>query len=1379
MIGKTISHYKIIEKIGEGGMGVVYKAHDLKLDRFVALKFLPGQLGRDNELKQRFIHEAKAASALDHPNIGTVYEIDETDPANGEDSFGKIFIALAYYEGQTLQERIDRDGKIPIEESISIITQIASGLEKAHEKGIIHRDIKPANIMITNEGEIKIVDFGVAKLKGQSKITKEDSTLGTIAYMSPEQAKGIDVDSRTDIWSLGVVFYEMVTGKSPFDADFDQAIIYNILNENPEAVTILNKNVPMELDAIIQKCLQKDRKKRFKSVSELQSELIKVIQKYEYTLKISSGEFQPAGINNNKYRFSPVPTAIAAVLLIIVILYAFVYLPDAVYTDYEEAFFKTHFAECSDLSKSERFLENVKANRYYILASVFSNHDTIPDELRREYQNLLIDNPHSPEAYYYQALVGQSIENPTEGDSIWLLHTKAADLGLDNLYSSLDKFIFYRNNRFTQQALEMVNLLMEEYDDNPDVMFEIGSFYQHQVPDTSMARQYFEKTLALYDEFMPAYLRLFEISLNNNHHELARKHIEKAKEINPEDEAVMEQIVRFYETEGRFDEAEKCLKEAISSFAINDLRFYRKLARLYQRQDDFEKCSDLIAEALEKFPDEDYFTYLEQSIERRKEWIELAKEHEQELNLVKWSEDYDLSLEKAILEKKPMVIDFYTTWCGWCKVLEEKTYPDPDVQEALKMYIPVKINAEIKGDLRRKYKVNAFPTLIIVDGQGNKLDEIIGFKEPPEFLEDLNSGLEIYQKYAESATLGDRQITEASNLEDGKLLAESKHMPLMVVFVSKESDWSNKLLDETLKNPLVKSEIKNVVLVKIDQAHDKNVIREWDIRYFPSIIFFDDKGVILLRIHGYQPPEELAILIADVRFDMIQGKKIDDRLNWLYTMEEAKTYASLQNKNILIYADADWCPPCQQVKDYVFTNPMFIETVMDKFILVMLDDVRDAETVKELGISIFPTFIITDANQKEIVRLKGFKDHHELITALDIEERERVYAILGQEKYHEFYKYESLAYQLRIHWFNQSAIEAIKKQIEIYPEYGQSYASLGEVYLQLKKPAEAMSYYKLAIDKGAELDQSFAENMLNACLQLKRDKDFEEWIKDIIDSDGRQNNEKAVLYNICSEFCEILQDRNSAIYMAELAIKVKPDYADGYIKLGRLYYLEDKYDIATDYLKRAIEINKDDPQPCFYLGLIAGKTGDMSAKELCYENAKQRSKWAAHQVGWRQRYITRPGYYLYDGYLDLIEEGYRYTLELDDHIMQKNDLAYFLAIENRNLDEALTLIEEALEEDPENILMLDTKAVILFKQGKYQKANEMVLQYEERIDENMLEWQPAVSYYLGRIKCAVGDTVTAKNYFSYALNPKGPDVRGERIQKELMSYMNEHNLQIY
>jgi len=268
MVGKTISHYKILEKIGAGGMGVVYKANDLKLDRFVALKFLPFYLSSDEQRKKRFIQEAKAASALDHANIGTIHEFSETEN-------GQMFIVMAYYDGESLKDRLQRK-PMEFKESVEIAIQIAKGLARAHEAGIIHRDIKPANIILTQRSEVKIIDFGLAKKSTDSQVTKDGVATGTIAYMSPEQVLGHSVDSRTDIWSLGVVLYEMLTAELPFKGEFDQAIIYSILKKKTEPLLQKNQQVNKELQNIINKALEKDRNKRYQNVDDFLTELLKV-----------------------------------------------------------------------------------------------------------------------------------------------------------------------------------------------------------------------------------------------------------------------------------------------------------------------------------------------------------------------------------------------------------------------------------------------------------------------------------------------------------------------------------------------------------------------------------------------------------------------------------------------------------------------------------------------------------------------------------------------------------------------------------------------------------------------------------------------------------------------------------------------------------------------------------------------------------------------------------------------------------------------------------------------------------------------------------------------------------------------------------------------
>ena len=263
MLGTTISHYKIVEKLGEGGMGIVYKAEDLKLERFVALKFLAPHLVQEEEGRRRFIREAKAAAALEHANICTVYEIDEAD--------GRTFIAMAFIEGDSLETRIEA-GPLKLKDALDIATQTAQGLQAAHEKGVVHRDIKPANLMITGAGSqqlVTIMDFGLAQLAGGSKITKPESRLGTVAYMSPEQTEGATVDHRTDIWALGVVLYEMISGQLPFKGHYDKAVLYSVMNEDPEPLSALRTGVPKELERIANKALAKTPESRYQQVGEM------------------------------------------------------------------------------------------------------------------------------------------------------------------------------------------------------------------------------------------------------------------------------------------------------------------------------------------------------------------------------------------------------------------------------------------------------------------------------------------------------------------------------------------------------------------------------------------------------------------------------------------------------------------------------------------------------------------------------------------------------------------------------------------------------------------------------------------------------------------------------------------------------------------------------------------------------------------------------------------------------------------------------------------------------------------------------------------------------------------------------------------------------
>ncbi|MDO8549303.1 MAG: serine/threonine-protein kinase, partial [Ignavibacteria bacterium] len=311
MIGKTISHYKIIEKLGEGGMGVVYKAEDTKLKRQVAIKFLPDYISSNQEEKQRFEIEAQAAASLNHPNITTIYSIEEAD--------GQVFIVMEYIDGKELKDIAGayRDMPLPINDVLNYAIHIAEGLEAAHKKGIVHRDIKSSNIMITEDGKVKIMDFGLAKIGKGAQVTKIGSTVGTIAYMSPEQARGEELDNRTDIWSFGVVLYEMLTGKQPFKGDYDQAVIYSILNEEPESLG----NISLELNSIIQKALSKDLVSRYQNVNEMLADLIELKNESFSKTYSRSSTIKSQEKKKSKKWFVPAAISLFIVLLIASYIY--------------------------------------------------------------------------------------------------------------------------------------------------------------------------------------------------------------------------------------------------------------------------------------------------------------------------------------------------------------------------------------------------------------------------------------------------------------------------------------------------------------------------------------------------------------------------------------------------------------------------------------------------------------------------------------------------------------------------------------------------------------------------------------------------------------------------------------------------------------------------------------------------------------------------------------------------------------------------------------------------------------------------------------------------------------------------------------------------
>jgi serine/threonine protein kinase/tetratricopeptide (TPR) repeat protein len=350
MIGQSILHYKIIEKLGEGGMGVVYLAEDQKLERKVAIKFLPSRISGSQDERERFKIEAKAAAALNHPNIATIYAIEETEE--------HTFISMEYIEGKELKTLLvsGENNGLEISDAIKYAIQIAEGLKAAHHKGIIHRDIKSSNIMITGDGNVKIMDFGLAKIKGGTLLTKIGTTVGTASYISPEQARGEEVDQRTDIWSFGIVLFEMLTGKLPFRSEYEQAVIYSIMNESPESAGSLRPEVLPELEIIINNCLAKKAEDRYPNAEAVIEDLS----------ALSKGT-SPAIIKKNRtISLKSRSAALAIVIIAILCLSIGVYLilkkssyNQSTYLDNENSLAVMYFENQSDEKGIDKVLVNL------------------------------------------------------------------------------------------------------------------------------------------------------------------------------------------------------------------------------------------------------------------------------------------------------------------------------------------------------------------------------------------------------------------------------------------------------------------------------------------------------------------------------------------------------------------------------------------------------------------------------------------------------------------------------------------------------------------------------------------------------------------------------------------------------------------------------------------------------------------------------------------------------------------------------------------------------------------------------------------------------------------------------------------------------------
>jgi eukaryotic-like serine/threonine-protein kinase len=565
LVDKTILHYKIIEQVGQGGMGVVYKAEDLKLKRDVAVKFLPHHISINEDEKQRFEIEAQAAASLNHPNIATIFSIEEAE--------GEMFIVMEYINGKELKEivRAYRDKPLTVNYVINYAVQIAEGLQAAHSKGIIHRDIKSSNIMVTEDGKIKIMDFGLAKIGKGKEVTQAGLTVGTIAYMSPEQTKGDDIDHRTDIWSYGIVLYEMITGELPFKGEYDQATIYSILNEDPPI--IIKEKDDNSLFEIVKKSLKKDREKRYNQFSEIIEEL-KSGKPYADSKHFGKGEIKKLAVLPFSNILDDPKTNFLGFALADQVIGSMAYSKSLLVRP--SSTIRKYQNEIIDIQKagSELNVNFILTGNYLKEEDIIRlNIELVELESEKMLWRESIQIKYS-NVFELQDIVSQKV---VDGLNLQFSEEERKHMNPGTPQNSVAYEFYLRALSYpqtvegTKLAIEMLNNSVRLDPDFPLSYLELGSRYNQlsQVGEGSVdaagkAEEALKKALSLKNDLLPALAYLGLIYTDIGRHEEAHSLLTKALIINPNDSWLHFALAYHYRYIGFLEESEKEIETALS-----------------------------------------------------------------------------------------------------------------------------------------------------------------------------------------------------------------------------------------------------------------------------------------------------------------------------------------------------------------------------------------------------------------------------------------------------------------------------------------------------------------------------------------------------------------------------------------------------------------------------------------------------------------------------------------------------------------------------------------------------------------------------------------------------------------------------------------------
>ncbi len=633
MLGQTFSHYKILEQLGKGGMGVVYKAEDTNLKRTVALKFIDTIMFDDDESRIRFVKEAQLAASLNHPNISTIYEIDEAE--------SKTFIAMEFLKGQSLKEVI-RSGPLSIERTLEIAIQVAGGLQEAHEHNIVHRDIKSSNIMLTPKDQAKVMDFGLAQHSDETRVTRTANVVGTVAYMSPEQAAGKPLDGRTDIWSFGVVIYQMITGLLPFEGGNDQSTLYGILNNDPKPVTGMRSGIPLELEMIINRCLEKDRNARYQTALDLKADLKRLIRNMD-SGRLFSTQTMAVLPSKKPLKRSRFVLPLTGVFLILLVAWVVPPVRDQVRkiiglgsSPQAKYLAILPFSVSEDdpqLKSISTGLVETLTNQITQLESLQGSLQVVPHIDAKEIEsagkawetlriNLVVAGQMVPVLDKVRLMLSLNSTNPPKQlksrdievsrDEITSLYNMAVlavvemlafemkpgvDMTLDSQRTSdPDAWVYFieglgvlnstEDDVDFDQAIQLFSLGIEKDPGYALAVVRLGDAHWEkweQTKDPSwldQAKLYYAQALKLDEELVPVHYALGFMYRNLGDYQLAENHLLRALELDPSDFLSRRELAYTYEKLGRMEEAETEFKEVIAQ-KPDYWRGYRYLGVFY------------------------------------------------------------------------------------------------------------------------------------------------------------------------------------------------------------------------------------------------------------------------------------------------------------------------------------------------------------------------------------------------------------------------------------------------------------------------------------------------------------------------------------------------------------------------------------------------------------------------------------------------------------------------------------------------------------------------------------------------------------------------------------------------------------------------------